>query len=186
MAKTNQQSKRFSQWIPAIIGLIIGLFFLMQTGHSQQTTEIFKQTTLLAAVHIEPANSFPGHHKGKIQPGTSVKLSVVVENKGPYASKGGELYVRYAFAKPLDQENKSLIFETEKENLPVIEPGQQVTIEFKTPHLLPAVFDFVREDWLLREYQAIAKIDQKEKLLGTLALTFSAYYERLLSQNQTR
>lgn len=176
MTTNGQHYKQTRQWMRVGVGCVIGLFFLMRAGYGQHAPEISKQTTLLASIHVEPTNAAPGNHKSKIQPGTPVKLAVIVENKGAHPSAAGELYVRYAFAQPLDKEKNSLAFETEKESLPVIEPGQQVTVEFKTTHTLPAVFDFVRDDWSLREYQAIAVIDHEEKLLGTLALTFSAYY----------
>jgi len=159
------------------ISLVIGLAFLIiNSGYSENQSDVNRQTTLLASIQMEPTKPITGDSTGKIQPGTPVKLLVTVSNQGKAPSAAGELYVHYAFAKPLDREVNSLIFQTEKKPLPVIEPGQQTTIEFSTTHTSPALFDFVREDWPLREYQAIAMIDHEEKLLGTLAITFSAYY----------
>lgn len=174
--KTKLPYQQTRQWMRAGVGIVVGLFLLMQTSYGQKVADLSKQTILLASIVIEPVKLTNNHHHEKIQPGTPVKVAVTVENKGSLASAAGDLYVRFGFAKPLEQEAQSIIFETEKKPLPTIAPGQSVTIEFTTPHQLPAVFDYVREDWALREYQAIANIDHQEKLLGTLALTFSAYY----------
>lgn|GEM_PF-2268827 len=131
---------------------------------------------LQGSIHIQPTQSFPGDQADKIQPGTSIKLSATVENKGEQRSPQGELYIRYAFSHPLDKEVTSVIFETEKKTLPAIEPGGRRVIFFDTPHQTPSLLDFVRYDWSIREYQAMAIFDREEYLLGTLAMTFSAYY----------
>ena len=34
----------------------------------------------------------------------------------------------------------------------------------------------MRNDWPIREYQAVAVFPNDEKTIGTLAITFSAYY----------
>lgn len=156
--------------------ICIGLLSTFQTGYTQPETDELHSSILQGSIHIHPTRPHATDQTGKIQPGTPVKVVVTVENSGKHANPPGQLYVRYAFAKPLDKEAKSTIFETEKKTLPMIEPGQKIEITFDTLHHSPSVADFVRDDWQTREYQAIAFIDKEEHVIGTLALTFSAYY----------
>lgn len=158
--------------------IIVSLLLLARFGHSHQTHIANPKSALLqGSIQLQPLKPIPGDQTDKIQPNTPIKLIVTVENKGQYASLPGQLYVRYAFASPLDKEVTSVLFETEKKALPAIEAGQKIDIVFdQNPHQIPSVLDFVRQDWALREYQAIAVIHQEEHLLGTLAITFSAYY----------
>lgn len=114
--------------------------------------------------------------KEKIQPGTAIKISVNVQNVGDFPSEPGEIFIQYGLAKPLHKEEGSVLFETEKKILPVIEPHQSVVITFDQSHSTPTLLDFVRDDWALREYQAVVNVNQETKMIGTLALTFSAYY----------
>lgn len=155
----------------AIFG-VIALLLLARIGYGQIPG---KHSILQGSIHLLPANGSTDN-EGKIQPGTAVKLMVTVENKGMQESPAGELYIRYAFAHPLEHEKTSIIFETERKTLPPIEPGKKVDIPFDTSHQIPSLLDFVRYDWSLREYQAIAVIDKTESMIGTLAITFSAYY----------
>lgn len=131
---------------------------------------------LQAVIHVQPLQPISTHDLKKIQPGTPVKIEVVVENKGEQVSPAGFLFVRYALAKPLQNEIGSIIFSTEKQELPPINSGEQVKIVFATPHETVALLDFVRDDWSLREYQAVAEIQKKDKVIGSLPITFSAYY----------
>lgn len=173
----NPQFVSNRRWIVRIAALVIlGLLLLARIGYSQPQTANAKSVILQGSIHIEPVKSVQGDQSGKIQPGTPVKLVVTVENKGQEASPSGQLYVRYAFAHPLENEKGSILFETEKKSLPSIEPGQKIDIAFETPHQIPSILDFVRYDWSIREYQAFAVINQDEHLIGTLAITFSAYY----------
>ena len=128
------------------------------------------------------SQTLPGDQTGKIQPGTAVKLVVTVENKGQQESPAGQLYVRYAFAHPLENEAASVIFETEKKPLPAIEPGKKAEIVFDTPHQIPSLLDFVRHDWSIREYQAIAlsTIREYHRYLGNYL------FRLLLSRNKKR
>lgn len=156
--------------------IILGLLLLARIGYGQiQTTDI-KNAILQGSIDIQPLKAIPGDETGKIQPGTPVKITVTIENKGQQPSSPGELYVRYAFTQPLDEEETSVIFNTEKEPLPMIEPGKKIEISFGTFHQIPSLLDFVRDDWSMREYQAIVNLNQEEHLVGTLAITFSAYY----------
>lgn len=175
MSKTSQPSS--NRWLFRLgIGLIVGLLLLARIGYGQNQAAVSQQAVLQGSIQVQPVKPVLNDKTGKVQPGTPVKLSVAVENKGTQASPSGEIYVRYAFAKPLENESTSVIFETEKLPLPPIEPGKSIHLTFNTPHPWPSVLDFVRYDWPMREYQALAVIDGTEQTIGTLAITFSAYY----------
>ncbi len=174
----HHQSLSFRRSLKVGALIILGLLLLARTsiGYGQTQLTDTKNIILQGSIHIQSIKVLPGDETGKIQPGTPVKIFVTVENKGQQASPSGQLYVRYAFAQPLDQEAISVIFETEKKRLPSIEPGKMVEIAFDTPHQIPSLLDFIRYDWSIREYQAMAIINQDEYVIGTLAITFSAYY----------
>lgn len=172
----NDQFLSHRRLLRVSVFVILGLFLLARIGYGQMPWVDIKHVILQGSIHIQPINAVAGDQTGKVQPGTPVKIVVTVENKGQQASPAGQLYVRYAFAQPLAQETTSIIFATEKQPLPVIEPGHKVDIAFDTPHQIPSLLDFVRYDWSIREYQAMAIINQEEHMLGTLAITFSAYY----------
>ncbi len=36
--------------------------------------------------------------------------------------------------------------------------------------------DYIRDDWAMREYRAIINVERIEKMIGTRAIAFSAYY----------
>jgi hypothetical protein len=156
--------------------VVWGLLLLPHLSYSQTQASDIKDAILVGSIEVKPTKPLSGDRTDKIQPGTSVKLVVSVENKGQQASPLGKLYVRYAFAYPLEEEVSSIVFETEKKSLPSLEPGQKVDISFETTHQIPSLLDFVRDDWSIREYQAMAVIHPDEHLIGTLAITFSAYY----------
>jgi hypothetical protein len=157
---------------------LIFSYMLFTPCMSQAQTEMVapKPSILQGSIHLKPAQAVPNDQTGKIQPGRPVKLAITVENKGERISPSGNLSIRYGFAKPLDKEENSVIFKTEQKSLPQILPGQKVDISFETIHETPSLIDFVREDWPLREYQAVAHFSNEEKTIGTLAITFSAYY----------
>lgn len=111
-----------------------------------------------------------------ILPGTSVNFTFKVRNVGSTPSPQGEIAVRYALIHPLSQHPKNILFTTEKQPFPSIDPEKEIVITFTTPQKLPSVIDFVREDWLLYEYQVVFIADGKEKVLMTLPLTFSVHY----------
>lgn len=163
-----------------IIAAIIALLLLARIsfGYSQATAtaEEVKQAILQGTIHIQPTVSHGNDQGVKIQPGTPVKLVVTVDNKGDQDNLPAELFIRYSFAKPLDNEKASIIFTTEKKPVPPIKPGESIDITFDTLHHSPSVIDFVKYDWPIREYQAILVTNHEEHLIGTLAMTFSAYY----------
>ncbi len=156
--------------------VILAHLLLTQIGYTQTLSSNHQDSILEGSIHVQPAQILPGHQTNRIQPGTPIKISLTIENKGQQTNFPGQLYVRYAFSHPLDKEATSTIFETEKKPLPSIEPGEKIEILFDTPHYIPSLLDFVRYDWSMREYQAIAIVKQEEHMIGTLALTFSAYY----------
>lgn len=158
------------------IPLILSLITMWAVGHSQTMTKT-DVAVVQGAIIAEPTKPME-NDKVKIQPGTEVKLSAVLTNKGQASTPPGEVYIRYAFAQPLHDHQESLIFKTEKVEIESIEPGKSVSIPFKTTHQLPSLLDFIRYDWTMREYQLIfiPKGNQTENLIGNLAITFSAYY----------
>lgn len=162
--------------IRIVTGLLLGLMLLARIGYGQIQTGDGQHVILQGSIHVQPVKPVIGDQTGKIQPGTPVKIIMTVENKGQQASPPAELYVRYGFSHPLDQETKSVIFNTEKKQLPTIAPGKKLEMAFETYHHIPALLDFVRDDWPMREYQAIATVHEKDHLIGSLAIAFSAYY----------
>jgi hypothetical protein len=177
MSNNSQTSTR---WLFRLgVTLIFSLLLLARIGYGQQqavAVAVNQEAILQGAIQIQPVQSIGDDQAHKIQPGTPVKLSVLIQNKGLQPSPKGEIYLRYAFAKPLHNEETSLIFETEKVSLPSIDPGKSIELKFDATHRLPSLLDFVRDDWTMREYQAIAVFGKEEKMLATLAITFSAYY----------
>lgn len=88
------------------LGVILAVLLLTRIGYGQ--TQLTHQSAILQGfIHIQPVKAVPNDQTGKIQPGTPVKVIVTVENKGQQVSSEGQLYVRYAFAHPLDQETPS-------------------------------------------------------------------------------
>lgn len=159
-----------------IAAWLVAFFVFVQEGCAQTAVGNEKQVVLQGSISLKPSKPLPGDLTEKIQPGTAAMIDIVVENIGTKASMAGELYVRYALAHPLNKESTDLDFATEKRMLPSIEPGKKVEITFETPHLIPSLLDFVRDDWSIREYQAVAVVNHQEYPIGTLAITFSAYY----------
>jgi hypothetical protein len=171
-----KKKKNFSLLkVVIFLALVLVVFFGISYGYGQAAANKSNVAILQGSIDVKPAKLLPGD-PNKIQPGTSVKLSVIVENKGQKASPSGELYIRYAFTKPLDNQPSSIIFHTEKLPVPVIEPGKKTEIHFTSTQQLPSLGDFIRYDWPMREYQAIFITNQSEVIIGNLAITFSAYY----------
>lgn len=159
----------YFQEIKLTLLFVIAFLMLFQGVFAQ--TEV-KQAILQGAVLVQAQPQPTQYQTDKIQPGHSVKLSILVENKGNAASPPSQIYIRYAFAKPLDKDPNSILFETEKVDLPIIEAGNSVELTFDAMHKWPVLPDYIRNDWGMREYQALVD----GKIIGTLAITFSAYY----------
>lgn len=174
----SDNSQRSTRWLFRLgVTLLFCLLLLARIGYGQQQAVAASQEAILqGAIQIQPVQPAGDDQPIKIQPGTLVKLSVLVQNKGLQPSPKGEIYLRYAFAKPLHNEETSVIFETEKVPLSAIDPGKSIELKFDATHRLPSLLDFVRDDWSMREYQAIAVFGKEEKMIATLAITFSAYY----------
>lgn len=151
-------------------------FLFSVQGLKADNTAVMTQAILQGAIMVEEYPQPTQFHSDKIQPGNAVSVSILVENKGEVPSPRGDIYVRFGLAKPLDKEVGSVLFETEKLELPSIEPGSKVELKFEKKHQLPSVPDFIRNDWAMREYQAIVNVGGEQKMIGTLAITFSAYY----------
>lgn len=130
---------------------------------------------LQAKIQIQPVDP-KGLVQDKIQPGSAVKVSLKITNKSSVPSVPGQVYIQYAFIEPLQAHARSVIFQTEKELFPSLKPGEETTIHFQTPQQLPSLTDFIRDDWALREYQAILVLGDQSVVIGKQALTFSAYY----------
>jgi len=130
---------------------------------------------LEAEIMTMPFHSY-GAIPDRIQPGSQVKLSLKIKNVGNEENAPGTIYIRFLFAKPLETQKNSLLFNTEKLTLPPIKPGEEVTLAFSKMHKWPSVFDFVRDDWAMRRYQAVATIDGREYVIGSRSIAFSAYY----------
>lgn len=131
--------------------------------------------TLQAKIHTTAVMP-PPSQTVVIQPGSSVLLKTVVTNVGNKANAPGEIFIRFQFPEPLHHHSESLLFETEKQPLPSLLPGEQTEIPFAKLHVWPSLFDYIRDDWGMREYQVIAKVGEAEQKIGKLLITFSAYY----------
>ncbi len=130
---------------------------------------------LSATIQAGPqAAEKPGEEK--ILPGTEIKLSAIVRNSGDVPSAPGTISIRFAYPKPLDKDPSSIIFQTEELPLPSIASGEAVTIRFHKSHQWPSLFDYIRKDWAMRQYEAAVVIKGKEYLAGTRPISFSAYY----------
>ena len=136
---------------------------------------IHAEALLQTSINAIPQNN-PHSTREHVQPGTVMQLQASVKNVGNAPSQAGLIKIQYAFPKPLNTQDNSVIFETETANLPSIAPGQQISFLFKKKHQWPTLFNFIRNDWALREYQAIATIDNRTQVIGTLMVAFSAYY----------
>lgn len=130
---------------------------------------------LQSTIHITPTRPLTGQ-EGKIIPVTYVALSAVVKNGSKETSPVGEIYVRFSFRAPHQNDPNSILFQTEKVGLPALAPGEEKVITFKTNHLLPTLFDYVKYDWAMREYEAVMDVEGDQEVIGTRAIAFSAYY----------
>lgn len=148
---------------------ILNFFTLMllTTGCAEATPEI-KGTVLIA-----PAK---GGDPQKIIPGSPVILKVQVRNAGSLPSPESALFIRYAYPAPLDQQTGSVLYTSETEPVPVLAPGESAVVSFSTPHQLPTLYEFIRNDWSMRKYEAVLTQNDKQVVIADLPLTFSAYY----------
>ena len=150
--------------LSALLPLFIHASDLKSSNETSMTADIF--LTQEGAATDKP----------KFQPVFPVQISTTVVNKGATASKPMKLLVRYAYPQPYQHSPDSILFETEVINLPVLQSGEESKIQFAKSQPLPTISDFVHNDWPMRQYQAVVVTDGKEEVVGTLALTYSAYY----------
>lgn len=153
---------------------VMGVSLHAQPAQDNSHREV-EGALLQTTIHAKPTKASQ-ENQGRIQPGTRVKLTAVVKNTGDVPSAPGNISIRFAFPKPLNKEPTSVIFETDSDNLPSIPPGETLTINFKRVHQWPSLFDYIRHDWAMREYEAVVNINDKEFITGTRAISFSAYY----------
>ncbi|CCB90511.1 putative uncharacterized protein [Waddlia chondrophila 2032/99] len=148
---------------------------LTQVSHCSNCPRACDISGLKTTIHAIPKGN-PHSSKGHVQPGTTIQLQAAVKNAGTASSKEGALHIQFAFPEPLNDRKDSTIFETERVALPSIAPGEEVLVIFDKMHRWPNFFDFIRDDWAMREYQAIAIIGGHAQTIGTLTIAFSAYY----------
>jgi hypothetical protein len=157
----------------------VAMTFQSEAAPTKAKSNSFKREVagalLETAIRAQAINSSKDN-QGRIQPGSEVKLSVVINNVGDVPSAPGKVQLRYSFPKQMFREAGSVIFETEFENLPSIPPGGVMTVNFQKNHQWPSLFDYIRNDWAMREYQAILAINGEKFIAATRAVSFSAYY----------
>ncbi len=128
------------------------------------------ETSLLGTIQ------FSSDSEAKYQIGTPLSFGCKVKNLGLNKSSPGKLWIQFQYPKDLKDKPNSLLFKTEVQDIPSIAPGDQLLVQFKTTQTLPNLFDFIKNDWAMREYQAVLEVDGKEYVIGSANLTFSAYY----------
>lgn len=146
-------------------------------AHMQQPTALIKGS--LSLLPERPHTDDPT----KIQPGTPVKIALKIENKGKVPIPAGTAYVRFAFIQPLHNRHDSVLFRTDTVEVAAMAPGEVRDLLFTPHHLIPSVIDFVRSDWLMRQYEAVYVVDGNEYLIATMPITFSVYYYPILPGN---
>lgn len=112
----------------------------------------------------------------KYQVGSSLGFKCKVKNLGMKSSPEGKLWIQFQYPKPLENQPESQLFKTEVVDIPSIQPGEQFIAQFKATQVLPNLFDFVKKDWGMREYEVVFQTDDKEYVIGNARLTFSGYY----------
>lgn len=155
--------------------LLLSSIFCLYTNFSLSSTEDLNQTALEAKIGLLPAQPSSENIQA-IQPGTPILITVKIKNNGKVANKEGQLFVRFVYPEPLSKQPKSELFVTETIGLPSIQPGKEASLMFKSVQFSPTLYDFVKEDFAMRQYQAVLIVDNQEYILGNTTLTFSAYY----------
>lgn len=163
--------------IPTLLVLCLSLVLGAGCSYGETAT---MPALLQAAIIIKPTKDIG---EGKIQPGTPVKIAVRVANPSNQPTPAGEMFVRFAVEPSLGKHPHSLVFETEKTTLPSLKAGEEREILFTKQHQLPCLIDFIRDDWLLHEYQAVFVSDNTESVIAATPLTVSAYFYPGISHN---
>ncbi len=153
------------------------LILLLSFFGQKADAENMEAKTALLQASIEVFTTEPKETEAKnVQPGSYVKLKAIVTNVGDLPNNPAQMFIRFAFPKPLSLHSKSILFKTEIKQVPKLAPNESITIDFETAHKWPTIFDFVRNDWAMREYEAIINDGKVEKIFGNRAIFFSAYY----------
>lgn len=150
-------------FITTILFMFVGIFSL----HSETNS-----SNLLAVIH------FSGDNAGKYHAGTPLSFETKIKNLGVQKSPAGKIRIQFQYPSQLKDHPNSQLFKTEELDVPSIAPGDQLIVKFKTTQTLPNIFDYVRNDWAMREYQAVLTVTEtgKEYVIGIANLTYSAYY----------
>lgn len=152
--------------------------------HAESAPEATLQATL-SVISIPQRSDNSIESFGKIQPGSKIKLAATVQNKGTAPNAPGKIFVRFVFPEPLANQPGSLVLQTESIDVPSITPGQEVALSFPTDQNWPSLFDFIKNDWGMRQLQAVMVVEGSEKVLGSLSVLFSAYYYEGPSQENS-
>ena len=134
-------------------------------------------TSLEARIHTVASTT--GDQKvAKVQPGSLVSLRAEVKNTGTRPSAPCSICIKFSYIEPFNDILEKRSFETETLSLPSISPGHVAVINFEKKHQWPSLNDFMRQNWNMRHYQAILKIDnpKTEIAIGYLPIFVSAYY----------
>ena len=158
---------------PLLLFLVLGVYAGAAEIQNQESSVL--GALLQAKINVVPLDVSKGQQE-KIQPGARVKITAFIKNVGDQPSAPGKFFVRFAYSKPLGKQENSVLYQTETVYLPTIEPGDRFAINFSTPHQWPSLFDFIRQDWAMREYEGVVVIGNREQLIGTTSIAFSAYY----------
>lgn len=127
-------------------------------------------TSLLATIQ------FSGDGTTKFQVGTPISFGCKIKNLGVQKSQEGKLWIQFQYPQELKDKVNSQLFKTEVLDIPSIAAGEQLLVQFKTTQTLPNLFDYIKNDWAMREYEAVLQMGDKEYVIGIANLTFSAYY----------
>lgn len=163
------------------------VILLMGSFYSLKAHELPLKAILEAKIHITSIQ--PQDPKtAKVYPGSTVTLQVEVKNSGNRPNAPGKIQIRFVLIEPLEDLLESRTFATESLPLPIIYPGQVAVIKFTKEHQWPSLHDFIKQNWNMRHYQAVVKIDgeKEEKAIGFLPIFFSAYYYEGLNRATPR
>lgn len=151
---------------------VLSLFLLLFCICSLSAKE---SPVLQASIAMAPAWP-PNSQKDTMQPGMPALLRTMIKNVGTIANREGEIFIRFTLPKALAKIAKGLSFETEKEPLPHLQPGELREIFFKTPQPLPDIVEFLKNDWAKHLYEAVVRFGGEEFVIGSGTITYSAHY----------
>lgn len=150
-------------FLTTLLLLFVGVFAL----HGETSS-----SSLLATIQ------FSGDNSTKFHAGTPLSFTCKIKNLGVQNSPAGKLRIEFQFPKELKDHANSLLFKTEELEIPSINPGDQLIVKFETTQTLPNLYDYIRNDWGMREYEAVLTVGEpaKEYVIGAANLTYSFHY----------